>query len=126
MPSDGRDVLEVLRFELQFIEHGGYGHQARTPFRPRSIFQDSLTCLNFGAEMAGSRCGSCALIRFVPEKSRNEIVPCHYIPLNSCGDTIASLDRGYNQQAVEQAVIAWLRASISRLEHEDARQLQSA
>ena len=48
MPQDERDILEVLRAELDFIEKGGYGRSVRTPEKPTSIFQGSLTCLNFG------------------------------------------------------------------------------
>jgi hypothetical protein len=31
----GRDVLEVLQFELDFLEQGGYGRSVRTPRQPR-------------------------------------------------------------------------------------------
>jgi hypothetical protein len=48
MLTDDRDVLDVLKFELDFIEKGGYGRSVRTPWLATSIFQDSLTCLNFG------------------------------------------------------------------------------
>lgn len=120
MPSDARDLIEVLRFELHFLEHGGYGRRERTPFRPRSIFQDSLTCLNFGIDNNFRPCSECLLFNFVPEASRNEIVACHYIPLNSSGDSIATLDWGYNQHQVEDAVIGWLRVTLSGLEKEHA------
>jgi hypothetical protein len=43
MPTDDRDVLEVLKAELDFIEKGGYGRSVRTPWLPTSVFQDSLT-----------------------------------------------------------------------------------
>ncbi len=29
------EVLELLRFELQFLEDGGYGRSPHTPTRPR-------------------------------------------------------------------------------------------
>lgn len=31
MLKEDRDVLEVLRFELDFLENGGYGRSPRTP-----------------------------------------------------------------------------------------------
>jgi hypothetical protein len=31
MAQDKRDVLEVLQFELSFLEQGGYGRSVRTP-----------------------------------------------------------------------------------------------
>ena len=48
MAKDDRDILEVLRFELDFLEHGGYGRSVRTPWKETSIFQDSLRCVNYG------------------------------------------------------------------------------
>jgi len=60
MATDDRDVLEVLNFELAFLEQGGYGRSVRTPWKPTSIFQDSISCLNFGeperVHPAGSAC----------------------------------------------------------------------
>src|SRR5271157_2446461 len=46
MSEDKRDVLEVLRYELNFLEQGGYGNWYSTPWGPASVFQDSLTCPN--------------------------------------------------------------------------------
>lgn len=45
MTNDGRDILELLKGELDFIENGGYGRSVRTPWKPKSAFQDSLTCI---------------------------------------------------------------------------------
>src|SRR5512146_3273276 len=101
MADDDRDLLEVLKFELSFLEHGGYGRSVRTPWKPTSMFEDSLTCLNFGDPEHTHPCDECLLFHFVPENSRNENVPCHHIVLNQKGDTLASLDRGYNQLELE-------------------------
>ncbi len=46
MAKDERDILEILKDELNFIEQGGYGRSVRTPWKPKSAFQDSLTCIN--------------------------------------------------------------------------------
>lgn len=120
MANDERDILEVLKFELDFLEQGGYGRSVRTPWKPTSIFQDSISCLNFGEPERPHPCSECLLIDFVPEPSRNEDVPCHHIPLKATGETVADLDTGYNQAALEEAVIAWLRAVIARIERERA------
>lgn len=120
MPDD-RDILETLKFELNFLEQGGYGRSVRTPWKPTSIFQDSITCLNFGEPDRPHPCDQCLLMEFVPASSRNETVPCHHIPLTASGQTVETLDRGYNQQQVEEAVIEWLRATIRRLEQERAQ-----
>ena len=121
MADDDRDLLEVLKFELSFLEHGGYGRSVRTPWKSTSVFQDSLTCLNFGESERVHPCSECLLFNFVPEYSRNETVPCHHIPINQKGDTLATLDEGYNQLEREESIKTWLRNTIQRLEGERAQ-----
>lgn len=120
MQADYRDVLETLKFELDFIEHGGYGRSVRTPWKPTSVFQDSPTCLNFGDPNRTHPCYECFLMRLVPPERRSEPVPCHCIPLNEGGETVSSLMGRVNQGEVEDAVKAWLRATIKRLEEKRA------
>ena len=122
--ADERDVLEVLKFELNFLEQGGYGRSVHTPQTPTRIFQDSISCLNFVEPQRPHPCSECMLIDFVPESRRNEDVPCHHIPLSPAGETIATLEARKNQQQLEEAMIAWLRAVIARIEKE--RQARSA
>jgi len=121
MSSDPRDVLEVLKFELKFLEDGGYGRSVRTPWKPTSLFQDSISCLNFGEKEKVHPCNECLLYDFVPPDKRDETVPCHHIPLEAGGQTIESLDRGHNQQTLEESLKKWLRSTIARLEEEQAR-----
>ena len=121
MAEDDRDLLEVLKFELSFLEHGGYGRSVHTPWKPTSIFEDSLSCLNFDDPGHTHPCTECLLFAFVPDNSRNETVPCHHIPLNQKGDTLASLDKGYNQLELEENLKNWLRNTIQRLEREPAK-----
>ena len=116
--ADERDVLEVLKFELNFLEQGGYGRSVHAPQKPTSMFQDSITCLNFGEPQRVHPCSECMLIDFVPDSRRNEEVPCHHIPLTPAGETVAALEEGNNQPQVEEAMIGWLRAMIARLEKE--------
>ena len=52
MTKDDRDILEILKDELSFIEKGGYGRSVRTPWQPKSVFQDSLACINY-ADLGG-------------------------------------------------------------------------
>ena len=122
--ADERDVLEVLKFDLNFLEQGGYGRSVHTPQTPTRIFQDSISCLHFGEPQRPHPCSECMLIDFVPESRRNEDVPCHHIPLSPAGETIATLEARKNQQQLEEAMIAWLRAVIARIEKE--RQARSA
>lgn len=121
MPNDTRDILEVLKFELNFLEQGGYGRSVRTPWKPTSIFQDSLSCINFNDPSRPHPCSECLLSDFVPRESQCEEVPCHHIPLNSEGETVNSLERQATQLELEENVRNWLRATIRRIEKERGR-----
>jgi hypothetical protein len=116
MAKDDRDILEVLKFELEFLEQGGYGRSVRTPWKPTSIFQDSISCLNFGEKERVHPCSECLLIDFVPEQERDAEVPCHHIPLNPKGETVDTVNRYDNQQELEEKLKQWLRAAIERIE----------
>ncbi len=83
--ADERDILEVLKFELNFLEQGGYGRSVHAPQNSTSVFQDSITCLNFGEPERVHPCSECMLMDFVPDSHRNENVPCHHIPLTAKG-----------------------------------------
>jgi len=80
MSKDKRDLLEVLQSELDFIEHGGYSRSLRIPWRAKSAFQDSRTCLNYAYLEKAHPCSDCQLIDFVPGDKHSEQVPCHFIP----------------------------------------------
>lgn len=120
--KDDRDILELLKDELDFIEKGGYGRSVRTPWKPTSTFQDSLTCLNYGDPNRTHPCNECHLLDFVSPKHQVEEVPCHFIPLNEAGDTIEDLDAEGNQAQLEQKVRDWLRAKIKEVEKERTKQ----
>ncbi len=124
MANDNRDILEVLKFELNFLEQGGYGRSVRTPWKPTSIFQDSLSCINFNDPQRPHPCNECLLFDFVPGQHREEDVPCHHIPLNEAGETVETMERQATQIELEEAVRNWLRASIRRIEQERARRPQ--
>ncbi len=121
MPKDDRDLLEVLKFELDFLDQGGYGRIPREAWRQRLIFEDSPTCMNFNSRDR-EPCSECALMPLVPESERSEKVPCDHIPLTANGDTLESLYRTGTQQEIEDALGAWLRATIKRLEAGRAQQ----
>ena len=114
MSDDKRDILEALKFELAFLEQGGYGRSVRTPQTPTRSFQDSLSCLNFGEPTMPHPCNKCFLTDFVPKNAQSEDVPCHHIPLNPEGETVDMLRD--HQLKLEEALGNWLRATIRRLE----------
>jgi hypothetical protein len=118
MSDDKRDVLEVLKFELSFLEQGGYGRSVRTPWKATSVFQDSPICLNFNDPARPHACNECLLTDLVPPESRHEDIPCHFIPLNNLGETVDSLERHAHQLELEEALKNWLRLTIARLENE--------
>jgi hypothetical protein len=118
--KDNRDILNLLQDELEFIEKGGYGRSVRTPWKPTSIFQDSLTCLNFADPCRSHPCDECHLIDFVSPELRTVEVPCHRIPLNDAGETIDDLELTDNQSRTEEAVKAWLRRQIKRIQQQRA------
>jgi len=60
-------------------------------------------------------CDECLLMQFVPRDARTEQTPCIHTPLSAAGETIASLYHTGTQQELEEALGAWLRATIRRL-----------
>jgi hypothetical protein len=116
MAKDQRDILELLQEELNFIEHGGYGRSVRTPWLPKSIFQDSLSCLNYGYPYRAHPCTECRLLDFVAPEHRSETVPCHYIPLDEAGHTVEEVEVEDNEAKLERLVKEWLRSRIHELE----------
>ena len=118
MAKDERDILELFRDELKFIEQGGYGRSVRTPWQPKSAFQDSLTCINYADPDHTHPCNECRLVEFVSSEHQREAVPCHFIPLNETGETIDALELEDNEAKLEREVKDWLRKRIHEIEEE--------
>ncbi len=141
-------LLNALKLELKFCELGGYKPSVpgRLPARAsendpismflfdkstreckeRSVFQDSPLCLNYGLPVRKHPCSECWLIDFVPAEKRGEAVPCHHIPLNGRGDTVATLGGRGDAPDVQEAVLDWLRRTIQQLEGVPAQSQQPA
>jgi len=116
MLKDERDVVEVLKSELEYLKTGAYAEGES--WGPRFIFEDSPTCLNFGHRDNPSPCSGCVLMEFVPPEHRSQRFPCRHIPLDASGQTLDSLYRHCDQGEVEQVVCNWLQATIRCLEDE--------
>ena len=116
MQSDDRDILDLLKDEIDFIEQGGYGRSCRTPWKSKSVFEDSLTCINYADPDRSLPCGVCHLIDFVPREHQQDQVPCHAIPVDAAGTTIHDLELEDNQAKLERGVKDWLRARIIKIE----------
>jgi hypothetical protein len=121
MAIDDRDLLDVLKFELNFLEKGGYGSSPREPWRAPRIFEDSPACMNYDAQNNPAPCEECALIDLVPIDDRSLPKPCRQIPLTQAGDTLDTLCRWSSEQELEEAYGNWLRTMIARIEEECER-----
>ncbi len=118
MQRDDRNPLEVLKFELNFLEQGGYGRSPHTPWRPPLVFQDSPSCLNFNEAGRPHACEECLLMDFVPAGQRTQEVPCRHIPSDREGRTIDNYYRQASQVELEEALARWLRFAIAKLQAE--------
>jgi hypothetical protein len=126
MTTDKRDPLEVLKFELEFLNKGGYGSSPRSPVKPTLVFEDSLACPNYDSKEDPIPCVDCFLMQFVPEEARGEKIPCRHIPLTDRGETLNLLYRYASQQETEEALRTWLVTTIARLENERKAESASA
>jgi hypothetical protein len=131
-------LLDALQLELEFCERGGYsplrgrfpprasenepvavlrlGESKRVMCKEPSVFRDSPSCLNYGLRVSEHPCSECWLIDFVPPDKRGEAVPCHHIPLNERGDTVATLGGPGDVLNLQDALLGWLRGTIQRVE----------
>jgi hypothetical protein len=122
MPRDQRDILDVLKSELDFLEKDGYGRSPREPWRAQLSFEDSPTCMNYDRKQNPRPCRECVLMQFVPPKRRAEKLPCRHIPLTQAGETLFDLYREGTQQEIEDAIADWLRNTIAQLEAQRAKE----
>ena len=120
--TNSNAVLDLLRFELEFLEAGGYGRSPRTPWQPTRIFEDSPTCLNFNDAARPHSCKQCFLTQFVPKDKQTEAAPCRHIPLTEHGETVEDFYRCGTQIEMEDALKKWLKKEIQRLEEKQTSQ----
>jgi hypothetical protein len=114
--ADDRNILQVLRDELAFVERGGYRRGSRFPWRPNFVFEDSPTCINFEDRDRPHPCKECMLIQFVPLDRRETRYPCRHIRLNSKGETVHSFYEWGSEEELETALKDWLQRTIGELE----------
>ncbi len=119
--ADLNEILQELKLQRSILQDGGYGRSVRTPWKPTQLLRDSLTCLNFDEELKKHPCEECLLWEWVPEEHRDQDIPCHFIPLTSEGDSIASLEGEHEREKAEKALLEWLNSTISKLEERLAK-----
>jgi hypothetical protein len=117
---DKREMIEKLKLEIAMVERGGYNPSVHNPRTEPRIFRDSITCLNVGLEHKKEPCSECFLIQFVPREHLDQEEPCHYIPLNSRRETVASLQ--HDPDRLQIALLGWLYTTLARLQTEVARE----
>jgi hypothetical protein len=114
VPKSRLEIVNLLKQELAFLERGGYG--GTMPWRPVSMFLDSPSCPNRLDVERTRPCSQCWLFQFVPERFRQEMEACHFIPLNREGESVHSMSCQYTPAEVEAALKIWLTDEIRHLE----------
>ena len=118
MKYDKQEIIAKLKLEAGIIRDGGYNPSVRDPHSQPRIFRDSVSCLNVGLEVKKEPCDDCLLMLFVPPGERHKENPCHHIPLNEKGDTVASLEAAGDREKLENTLLAWLEKAIESAEKE--------
>ena len=126
MPTDLKQIIDQLKLERDILRNGGYGRSVRTPWKPTKLFRDSVSCLNFDEAIKRHPCNECFLWEWVPENHRDEDLPCHFIPLNERGDSIASLEDAEDREEAEKALLGWLDSLLAQLEAKLAEEQRAA
>ncbi len=104
--------LEALRKELEFVESGGY--RLAMGWRTPLVFEDSPIC----PKPPCTACphAQCALLDFVPEDHRSQIIPCRLIPLTETGENLHTLYNTASMEEIESVLREWLKKKIAVLE----------
>jgi len=121
MAPDLKDIIDQLKLQRDILKDGGYGRSVRTPWKEERLFRDSITCLNVAEEVKKHPCNECLLWDWVPEEHKDEDIPCHFIPLNEQGKSIAELEEAGKREEAEQALLSWLDSTIQKLEEKLAK-----
>ena len=115
MSQDLREVLDILCFELNYLEQGGFDRDLAA-LGQRSPFLGTIACINFGDPLRAHACRECILYQFVPGDKQGEEFPCHHIRLNASGETIAGFMKQKDPGGMVLALEAWLRTTIAQLQ----------
>ena len=126
MHKDERDLLDVLKFELEFVEKGGYNPSPRDPRKTSLFFEDSPTCMNYDSKDNPGPCNDCVLMGLVPPEQRNQTIPCRHIPLDAAGHTLDSLYRQAEVGEISELYENWLRGAIQKLTEDREKRARGA
>ena len=120
--ADLKEIIDQLKLQRSILNDGGYGRSVRTPWKATQLFRDSLTCLNLDETVKKHPCNECLLWEWVPEEHHDEDIPCHFIPLNAQGESIASLEEENQRDQADRALREWLDSTIAQLEQRLAKE----
>jgi hypothetical protein len=120
MASDPKELIDELKLQRDILKDGGYGSSVRTPRKLERLFRDSITCLNVTEQVKKHPCSECLLWEWVPPEHHDEDIPCHFIPLNDRGESIAELEEAGQHEEAQESLLAWLDATIEKLERREA------
>jgi hypothetical protein len=108
-------LLQLVTKELGFFNAGGYGRSFRSQWRPTLLLRDSPACINYGDTGRQDPCSECPLFSLIPRDKKGELIPCHSIPLNESGVTIARLYAKGSQDSLDRLYQNWLQDIIRKL-----------
>ena len=121
-PSEIKEIISQLKLQRDIVKDGGYGRSVRTPWKEERLFRDSILCLNLGEDVEKHPCNECLLWDWVPDNHKYEHIPCHHIPLDEHGHSIAELEDKGEREEAEQALLVWLESTIQKLEEKLAQE----
>lgn len=108
-------LLQLLNKELSFFDAGGYGQTFRSQWRPTLLLRDSPACINYSESGKHNPCRECPLFSLVAPDKKDTVIPCHYIPLNNGGTTIADLYAQGSQESLDRLYRSWLKDITQKL-----------
>jgi hypothetical protein len=109
-PARREPLLQALRTELAFFDAGGYGRPFRSEWRSTLLLRDSPVCIDYHSAGRQTSCRQCPFFSLVPAAKQNTAVPCHHIPLDGRGNTVASIYRAGTQKELDERYRDWLSA----------------
>ena len=124
MSNSTREVVMLLKKELEFLHRGGYG--GTKSWKPLSVFLDSPSCPNRLDVERSTPCPQCWLFNFVPERYGRELPACHFIPMTDDGKSVDSMRREYSQAEMLDKLKTWLQDEIQHLERLDMSEGEAA
>jgi hypothetical protein len=114
--AGSRQLLQAIRRELDFFSAGGYGRQFRSQWRPTLLLRDSPVCAHYSSTIRGHGCAHCPFFPLIPPARREATLPCHHIPLNAGGVTIARLYQKGTQEKLDKHYRDWLENLIREID----------